>query len=174
MSSLIKGPLGGAAAVRELTGGERAPFAQFTRAEIAHRLAGLAGPADVENDGDRGPRASRDAAPAIGELRCVRLQKLDAATADLDASSLDVLLWIASQLPAAKLRAACEQATATGWVARGAKDNPAQRTEVDGARAALLAAVRAIEPLVGAPRTVRRDRDDVLADEAARRAGGAK
>ena len=78
MSSLIKGPLVG---------------------------AGLT--ADVEHDGDRGPRAFRD--------------------------PLSVL---------------------------------------DQAASAVLGAVRAIEPLIGAARTARRGRDEVLRDEAARRAGG--
>ena len=297
MSSLIKGPLDGAAAVRELTGrtseetarrkvgvlhwrsfaltigcGAQGPNEGATTviehvtctaclSAYTHNdypAAALPTVADVEHDGDRGPRASTDQALApkrqkpfpmpgtvwrwlghpdfdpkpsapkrVESLRWFRgrveamfvggescagvehlmgsdawehypetepvrpsrdpLASIDAAAqgqharamVDLVASSLGlhvdevrILVWIARRLPREKLRAACERATATGWCDTNAEKNPALRTEVDGARAATLAAVRAIEPLIGAARTARRGRDEVLADEAARRAGG--
>ena len=122
--------------------------------------------ADVENDGDRGPAPHR-----------VRLQKLDAATVGLDARSLDVLLWIASRLPAMKLRTACEKATARGWVRPDAQDVKVPVGPEDRALAELLGVVRTIEGLPfrdaeGRPAvTPRRSREEVLAD-AARGAGG--
>ncbi len=151
------GPLDGAAAVRELTG------------------AG-AMMADVENDGDRGPRLSRDPLASIDAAaqgqHARAMVDLVAAGLGLHVDEVRILVWIARRLPREKLRAACEAATATGWCDTHAEKNPAVRTEVDGARAATLAAVRAIEPLIGAARTARRGRDEVLRDEVARRGGG--
>jgi len=128
--------------------------------------------ADVEHDGDRAPRASRDAAPPLNPGLVALAPELAAALLELDADDARVLLWAARELPRVKLRAACERATATGWVSTRATDNPARRTEEDGARAALLAAVRLIEPIVGVPRTARRERDEVLGDEEGRLAAG--
>ena len=259
MSSLIKGPLDGAAAVRELSS-ERIEGFTFKDDGGQLQARGIVGAttADVENDGDRGPRASTDQALApkrqkpfpmpgtvwrwlghpdfdpkpsapkrVESLRWFRgrveamfvggescagvehlmgsdawehypetepvrpsrdpLASIDAAAqgqharamVDLVAASLGlhvdevrVLVWIARRLPREKLRAACEAATATGWCGTNDDKNPAVRTEVDGARAATLAAVRLIEPLIGAARTARRGRDEVLRDEVARRMGG--
>lgn len=134
----------------------------------------LGGLADVENDGDRGPRArplsNEDAA------RASQVAALMSAAGPLDLASLRVLTWIAGQLPAVKLRAACEAATATGWCRSDDPEPKARRTRVDGARTALLGAVREVEALLfrddkGRPIvTARRERCDVLADEVERRA----
>ena len=176
MSSLIKGPLDGAAAVRELTS-ERIEGFTFKDDGGQLQARGIVGAttADVENDGDRGPRlrdplASIDAAAQGQHARA--MVDLVAASLGLHVDEVRILVWIARRLPREKLRAACEAATATGWCDTHAEKNPAVRTEVDGARAATLAAVRAIEPLIGAARTARRGRDEVLRDEAARRMGG--
>lgn len=189
MSTLIKPgePLVGAEAVREVTGPggggqiwqkmialnghgpnrsmiEGGPILPGAEAD---RIEALPTTADVENDGDRGVAPHR-----------VRLQKLDAATVNLDARSLDVLLWIASQLPAAKLRTACEEATARGWVRPDARHVEVPVGPEDRARAELLGVVRTIEGLLfrdaeGKPAvTPRRSREEVLADAAARGAGG--
>jgi hypothetical protein len=137
--------------------------------------ATLGGPADPDSREDRAPRASRDAAPPLNPGLVALAPELAAALLELDADDARVLLWAARELPRVKLRAACERATATGWCGNGKNEkNPAQRTELDGARAALLAAVRLIEPIVGVPRTARRERDEVLGDEVARRVGGGK
>ena len=130
--------------------------------------------ADVDNDGDRGPRArplsTEDAA------RASQVAALMSAAGPLDLASLRVLTWIAGQLPATKLRAACEEATATGWCRSDDPEPKARRTRVDGARTALLGAVREVEALLfrddtGRPIvTARRERCDVLADEVERRA----
>lgn len=177
MSSLIKGvePLVGAAAVRELTGADREPFAQFTRAEIAHRAA-IPTVADVENDGDRGPRPIDQAADAA---RAKAVQRLMSAVAGLSVDEVAALAWIAWQLPGRKLRRKCEEATATGWCGSDLAANaPAGRsTPEDRTRAALLAAWRQVVALVHGARSPasedlrQRPREDVLADEAARRAG---
>lgn len=130
--------------------------------------------ADVDNDGDRGPRArplsTEDAA------RASQVAALMSACGPLDVASLRVLTWIAEQLPVAKLRAACEEATATGWCGSHDPDPKVRRTRVDGARTALLGAAREVEALLfrddkGRPIvTARRERGDVLADEVERRA----
>mgnify|MGYP006368984385 FL=1 len=177
MSSLIKGPLDGAAAVRELTS-ERIEGFTFKDDGGQLQARGIVGAttADVENDGDRGPRLSRDPLASIDAAaqgqHARAMVDLVAAGLGLHVDEVRILVWIARRLPREKLRAACEAATATGWCDTHAEKNPAVRTEVDGARAATLAAVRAIEPLIGAARSARRGRDEVLRDEVARRGGG--
>lgn len=190
MSSLIKGPLDGAAAVRELTAGDcrecdntgKLPDYRGGGVRSCACAPGIIRPAplpttaDVENDGDRGPRLSRDPLASIDAAaqgqHARAMVDLVAAGLGLHVDEVRILVWIARRLPREKLRAACEAATATGWCDTHAEKNPAVRTEVDGARAATLAAVRAIEPLIGAARTARRGRDEVLRDEVARRGGG--
>ena len=125
---------------------------------------------DAENTGDRGP--------AVSPPRRARLQKLDAVLVALDDRSLDVLLWIASRLPASKLRATCEEIAARGWVRPDAQDVKVPMGPEDRALAELLSVVRTIEGLLfrdseGRPVvTPRRSREEVLGDAARR--GGAK
>jgi hypothetical protein len=171
MSSLIKGvsePLVGAAAVRELTG------------------ANIPTVADVENDGDRGPRAARDPLSVLDQAadaaRAKAVQRLLAAVASLSVDEVAALAWVAGELPGRKLRRRCEEATATGWCGSDLAANaPAgRRTAEDGTRAALLAAWRQVVALIHGARSSaseelrQRTREDVLADEAARRAGGGR
>ena len=117
----------------------------------------------------RDPLASIDSAAQGQHARA--MVDLVAASLGLHVDEVRILVWIARRLPREKLRAACEAATATGWCDTNAEKNPAVRTEEDGARSDTLAAVRAIEPLIGAARTARRGRDEVLRDEVARKMG---
>lgn len=172
MSSLIKGPLDGAAAVRELTSPDR----EWTK--DAHGVIGAGLTADVENDGDRGPRPIDQAADAA---RAKAVQRLMAAVGALSVDEVAALAWVAGELPGVKLRRRCEEATATGWCDMTAtKAQAGRRTAEDGTRAALLAAWRQVVALVHGARSSasedlrQRAREDVLADEAARRARGAK
>jgi hypothetical protein len=187
MSSLIKGaagPLVGAAAVRELT----EPLSAESRALLDAGLkSGRKEPAvslgsftaDVENDGDRGPRPIDQ---VTGAPRAQYVQHLMSAVAGLSVDEIAALAWIAWQLPGRKLRRKCEEATATGWCGSDLAANaPAGRsTPEDRTRAALLAAWRQVVALVHGARSSasedlrQRTREHVLADEAARRAGGAK
>ncbi len=192
MSSLIKGvkvgdlaaavalPLVGADAVREMTGADREPFAQFTRAEIAHRAA-LPTVADVENDGDRGPRlrdplASIDA--AADAQRAAHIGALLSAVAGLHVDEVRVLAAMAKQLPGVRLRAACEAATAQGWVRSGAQRVEVPSSPLARAQSSLLGTWREwIALVLGARSTAagevaQRERGDVLADELARRVAG--
>ena len=135
--------------------------------------------ADVENDGDRGPRPIDQ---ATGAPRAQYVQHLMSAVAGLSVDEVRALAWIARELPGAKLRRRCEEATATGWCGSDLAANaPAgRRTAEDGTRAALLAAWRQVVALVHGARSSasedlrQRAREDVLADEAARRAGGGR
>jgi len=193
MSSLIKGvsePLVGAAAVRELT----EPLSAESRALLDAGLkSGRKEPAvslgsftaDVENDGDRGPRAARDPLSVLDQAadaaRAKAVQRLLAAVGALSVDEVAALAWVAGELPGVKLRRRCEEATATGWCDMTAtKAQAGRRTAEDGTRAALLAAWRQVVALVHGARSSasedlrQRAREDVLADEAARRAGGAK
>ena len=214
MSSLIKGPLDGAAAVRELTGAEDdrkarrdAMFAKLTAqnghgpnrslveggaihggamvdewTKDAHGVVGAGLTADVEHDGDRGPRAFRDPLSVLDQAadaaRVQAVQRLMSAVGALSVDEVAALAWVAWQLPGRKLRRKCEEATATGWCRTEEPKPTARSTPEDRARAALLAAWRQVVALVhGAQSTAarevaQRDRGDVLADEAARRAGG--
>ena len=140
--------------------------------------------ADVENDGDRGPRAARDPLSVLDQAadaaRAKVVQRLMAAVAGLSVDEVRALSWIARELPGAKLRRRCEEATATGWCATSGPAPVARSTELDRARAAVLGAWRQVVALVHGARSSasedlrQRPREDVLADEAARRAGGAK
>ena len=189
---MIKGvePLVGAAAVRELTGaapmvpGE--PRYEKARAAVEEVLPGWFPPratlptvADVENDGDRGPRPIDQ---ATGAPRAQYVQHLMSAVAGLSVDEVRALAWVAWQLPGRKLRRKCEEATATGWCGSDLAANAlaGRSTPEDRTRAALLAAWRQVVALVHGARSSaaedlrQRTREDVLADEAARRAGGAK
>lgn len=173
------GPLVGAAAVRELTGADR----EWTR--DAHGIVGAGLTADVENDGDRGPRA-RDPLSVLDQAadaaRAKVVRELLVGVGELSVDEVRALAWVARELPGARLRRKCEEATATGWCGSDLAANaPAGRsTPEDRARAALLAAWRQVVALVhGAHSSAAEDlrqrtREDVLADEAQRRAGGAK
>ena len=175
MSSLIKGvePLVGAAAVRELT----TPDREWTK--DARGVVGAGLTADVENDGDRGPRPIDQAADAA---RAKVVRELLLGVGELSVDEVAALAWIARELPGARLRRRCEEATATGWCGSDLAANaPAGRsTPEDRTRAALLAAWRQVVALVHGARSSasedlrQRSREDVLADEAARRAGGGK
>ncbi len=194
MSSLIKGaagPLVGAAAVRELT----EPLSAESRALLDAGLkSGRKEPAvslgsftaDVENDGDRGPRAARDRLSVFDQAadvaRAKAVQRLMVAVGALSVDEVAALAWVAGELPGVKLRRKCEEATATGWCGSDVTKSPpaGRRTAEDGTRAALLAAWRQVVALVhGATSSASEDlrqraREDVLADEAARRAGGGR
>lgn len=179
MSSLIKGvePLVGAAAVRELT----TPDREWTKDASGIVGAGLT--ADVENDGDRGPRA-RDPLSVLDQAadaaRAKAVRELLVGVGALSVDEVRALAWIAWQLPGRKLRRKCEEATATGWCSTSGPAPVARSTEVDRARAALLSAWRQVVALVHGARSSasedlrQRTREDVLADEARRRAGGGK
>ena len=146
----------------------------------------LAGVADVENDGDRGPRAARDPLSVLDQAadaaRAKAVQRLMVAVAALSVDEVAALAWVAGELPGARLRRRCEEATATGWCGSDVTKSPpaGRRTAEDGTRAALLAAWRQVVALVHGARSTasedlrQRTREDVLADEAQRRARGAK
>ena len=172
MSSLIKEPLDGAAAVRELT----------SPASIGREPIAAAMTADVENDGDRGPRPSRDPLSVLDQAadaqRAAHVGALLSAVAGLHVDEVRVLAAMARQLPGIKLRAACEAATAQGWVRSGATRVEVPSSPLARAQSSLLGTWREwIAVILGAQSTAardvaQRDRGDVLADEAARRAGG--
>lgn len=115
---------------------------------------------------------------AADAQRAAHVGALLSAVAGLHVDEVRVLAWVAWQLPGRKLRRKCEEATATGWCRTEDPKPTARSTPEDRARAALLAAWRQVVALVhGAQSTAardvaQRDRGDVLADEAARRAGG--
>ena len=145
--------------------------------------APLPATADVENDGDRGPRAFRDRLSVFDQAadvaRAKAVQRLMSAVAPLSVDEVAALAWVARELPGAKLRRRCEEATATGWCDMTAtKAQAGRRTAEDGTRAALLAAWRQVVALVHGARSSasedlrQRAREDVLADEARRRAVG--
>ena len=165
------GPLVGAAAVRELTSPDR----EWTK--DAHGIVGAGLTADVENDGDRGPRPIDQAADAA---RAKVVRELLLGVGKLSVDEVAALAWIARELPGARLRRRCEEATATGWCRTEDPSPTARSTPEDRTRAALLAAWRQVVALVHGARSSasedlrQRPREDVLADEAARRAGGAK
>lgn len=128
--------------------------------------------ADVENDGDRGPVATLDR--AVEAQRARRAGELLAAASDLHVDEIRLLVWCARQLPAERLRAACEAATATGWCGTHASDPTVRRTREDSARSSWLSTVRDVQRLLlGDGKEIpRRLRDEVLADEVERRAIG--
>jgi hypothetical protein len=138
--------------------------------------------ADVENDGDRGPRPSRDPMAAIDQAadaqRAAHVGALLSAVAGLHVDEVRVLAAMARQLPGIKLRAACEAAMAQGWVRSGATRVEVPSSPLARAQSSLLGTWREwIAVILGATSTAardvaQRDRGDVLADEAARRAGG--
>ena len=148
--------------------------------------APLPATADVENDGDRGPRAARDPLSVLDQAadaaRAKAVQRLLAAVGALSVDEVAALAWVAGELPGVKLRRKCEEATATGWCGSDVTKSPpaGRRTAEDGTRAALLAAWRQVVALVHGARSPasedlrQRTREDVLADEAARRAGGGR
>ena len=106
MSSLIKGPLVGAAAVRELTSPEGATVA--TTPGHVWRGGVLVPVADVEHDGDRGPRAFRDPLSVLDQAadaqRAAHIGALLSAVAGLHVDEVAALAWVARQLPGRKLR----------------------------------------------------------------------
>ena len=144
--------------------------------------AALPTTADVEHDGDRGPRPSRDPRAAIDQAadaqRAAHIGALLSAVAGLHVDEVRVLAAMARQLPGVRLRAACEAATAQGWVRSGATRVEVPSSPLSRAQSSLLGTWREWIALVhGAQSTAardvaQRDRGDVLADEAARRAGG--
>ncbi len=155
--------------------------ASFGREPIAAAMT-----AGVENDGDRGPRAARDPLYVLDQAadaaRAKAVQRLMVAVAALSVDEVTALAWVAGELPGRKLRRKCEEATATGWCGSDVTKSPpaGRRTAEDGTRAALLAAWRQVVALVhGATSSASEDlrqraREDVLADEAQRRAGGGR
>ena len=208
MSSLIKGALTGADAVREMTAGEphkrsahaEAMFAKMTainghgpnrslveggpilHGAEADRIEALPTVADVENDGDRGPRASRDPLASIDAAadaqRAAHVGALLAAVAGLHVDEVRVLAAMARQLPGVRLRAACEAATAQGWVRSGARGVEVPSSPLARAQSSLLGTWREWIALIlgarspAAGEVAQRDRGDVLADELARRVAG--
>jgi len=141
--------------------------------------------ADVENDGDRGPRPpSRDPLGAIDAAadgqHARAVAGLVAAAMGLHVDEVRVLAAMARELPGLKLRAACEAATAQGWVRSGARGGEVPSSPLTRARSSLLGTWREWVALIhGAQSSAavelrQRLREDVLADEAARRAGGGK
>jgi hypothetical protein len=196
----LPSPKIGAAAVRELTRPEPIVISRGNRTDAEFRAhgkavaAGIEQPdsyalptvADVENDGNRGPRAARDPLSVLDQAadaaRAKAVQRLMVAVAALSVDEVAALAWVAGELPGARLRRRCEEATATGWCGSDVTKSPpaGRRTAEDGTRAALLAAWRQVVALVHGARSTasedlrQRTREDVLADEAQRRAGGAK
>ena len=136
--------------------------------------------ADVENDGDRGPRPSRDPLASIDAAASGQHARAVAglveAVAGLHVDEIRALTWLVQQLPGRKLRASCEEASARGWVDRGQKDVDWQATPEELARSSWLGTWRAVIALVIGPSSsvagdvARRDREDVLRDERERRA----
>mgnify|MGYP003500379334 CR=1 FL=1 len=177
------GPLDGAAAVRELTS------TPTTVDTTAARTFALPTVADLERgehgDGEPrafGPRPSRDPMAAIDQAadaqRAAHVGALLSAVAGLHVDEVRVLAAMARQLPGVRLRAACEAATAQGWVRSGATRVEVPSSPLARAQSSLLGTWREwIAVILGAQSTAardmaQRDRGDVLADEAARRAGG--
>ena len=208
------GPLVGAAAVRELTRPEPIVISRGNRTDAEFRAhgkavaAGIEQPdsyalptvADVENDGDRGPRGgcfhpgktckealcwgrpSRDPLASIDAAadaqRAAHVGALLAAVAGLHVDEVRVLAAMARQLPGVRLRAACEAATAQGWVRSGARGVEVPSSPLARAQSSLLGTWREWIALIlgarspAAGEVAQRDRGDVLADELARRVAG--
>ena len=130
------------------------------------------------------PRRTQDPLSVLDQAadaqRAAHVGALMSAVAGLHVDEVRVLAWIAWQLPGRKLRRKCEEATATGWCRTEDPKPTARSTPEDRARAALLAAWRQVVALVHGARSSaaedlrQRTREDVLADEAARRAGGGR
>ena len=156
--------------------------------------------AAVENDGDRGPRGgcfhpgktckealcwgrpSRDPLASIDAAadaqRAAHVGALLAAVAGLHVDEVRVLAAMARQLPGVRLRAACEAATAQGWVRSGARGVEVPSSPLARAQSSLLGTWREWIALIlgarspAAGEVAQRDRGDVLADELARRVAG--
>ena len=125
--------------------------------------------ADVENDGDRGPRASRDPLAAIDAAqRAGRMSRLLDLAARMHVDEIDLLLLVVERLPG--LRARVEAAHLKGWIDADAEaDRAEQPTPREHGDADLLRALRSLMP--SSPLVQRHTRDKLLADERARRGG---
>lgn len=126
--------------------------------------------ADVENDGDRGPRASRDPLAAIDAAadaqRARRMSRLLDLAARMHVDEIDLLLLVVERLPG--LRARVEAATARGWIDE--RDDPksvTQPTLSEHQDADLLRALRSLVP--ASPLVQRRAREVVIGAERERR-----
>ena len=129
--------------------------------------------ADVENDGDRGPRASRDPLAAIDAAadaqRARRMSRLLDLAARMHVDEIDLLLLVVERLPG--LRARVEAAHLKGWIDADAEaDRAEQPTPREHGDADLLRALRSLMP--SSPLVQRHTRNKLLADERARRGGG--
>ncbi len=136
--------------------------------------------ADVENDGNRGARPSRDPLASIDAAadgqHARAVAGLVEAVAGLHVDEVRAVTWLVRQLPGRKLRARCEEATARGWVDRTSRGTGWSATPEELVRSSWLGTWRAVIALVIGPTSAaagdvaRRDREDVLRDERERRA----